>query len=68
MIVIPLFADQFLNARLAEHHGIAYKINKGRVSEEAVTSAIKTVTEDRRYNSSADLRNIHNSSLFHFVY
>lgn len=49
MIAIPLFVDQPMNALLAEKRHFGILLQKSQVSEEALKEAIKTLTEDERY-------------------
>ncbi|VDM49057.1 unnamed protein product [Toxocara canis] len=50
MIVIPLFADQNLNAATAVKRGLAYPLDKWNITTEHVTSALKALLLDRRFH------------------
>ncbi|PAV63746.1 hypothetical protein WR25_07996 [Diploscapter pachys] len=48
LVVVPVFADQFRNARMAEKRGIGKVLLKLELSEETFREAVKTVLEDER--------------------
>ncbi|VDK49995.1 unnamed protein product [Anisakis simplex] len=53
MVTIPLFGDQFGNARLVVKHGCASSIKKKDVSTETITKALQTVLSNPSYKKNA---------------
>ncbi|WKY08140.1 hypothetical protein Q1695_007551 [Nippostrongylus brasiliensis] len=49
LVTIPLFGDQFKNARLAEWHGFGVVLPKTELSVDSLHSAIEKVIGDPRY-------------------
>ncbi|RCN31065.1 hypothetical protein ANCCAN_23165 [Ancylostoma caninum] len=49
VISIPLVGDQPKNAALAEHHGFGIILNKGELSVESVSHALKEVVSNAKY-------------------
>ncbi|MFH4976677.1 hypothetical protein AB6A40_003386 [Gnathostoma spinigerum] len=52
-VLMPLFADQFINARRAQRYGIATILDKLNLSSNAVETAMATVLNDPRYTKRA---------------
>ncbi|MCP9261542.1 UDP-glucuronosyltransferase [Dirofilaria immitis] len=48
LICIPLFADQFRNAKTAENRNIAIILNKEQLTTNALASALKTIIYEER--------------------
>ncbi|KAI3410069.1 putative UDP-glucuronosyltransferase ugt-60 [Globodera pallida] len=53
VVLVPLFADQHINAERAKRFGIAVTLDKLALSAEAIRGALCHVLEDRRYSLNA---------------
>ncbi|KAM3719585.1 putative UDP-glucuronosyltransferase ugt-50 [Dirofilaria immitis] len=53
LICIPLFADQFRNAKTAENRNIAIILNKEQLTTNALASALKTIIYEESYRENA---------------
>ncbi|KAJ9574473.1 hypothetical protein L9F63_008361, partial [Diploptera punctata] len=49
MVVIPLFGDQFLNAKSYEEEGVGVQLDYHTITKESVLNAITTVLNDQKY-------------------
>jgi hypothetical protein len=53
VILIPLFADQYRNAKMLEYQQTALALNAKDLTVEKLTKAINEIIEDDRYNRNA---------------
>uniref|UniRef100_A0A914EFN7 glucuronosyltransferase n=1 Tax=Acrobeloides nanus TaxID=290746 RepID=A0A914EFN7_9BILA len=53
VIVLPLFADQFRNAKNAEYRGFGYYLDKFSLGKESMKKALDTVLSNPSYKNSA---------------
>jgi MGT family glycosyltransferase len=51
MLILPLFADQPLNAMLLEKQGLAYQLSPDRATPEAIRERVQALLEDRLLHS-----------------
>ncbi|KAE9545944.1 hypothetical protein FO519_010844, partial [Halicephalobus sp. NKZ332] len=51
-LAIPLLGDQFKNGRIIERHDLGIMLAKSDINEEKITSAIKTLLEDDKFQKS----------------
>uniref|UniRef100_A0A7E4URZ0 glucuronosyltransferase n=1 Tax=Panagrellus redivivus TaxID=6233 RepID=A0A7E4URZ0_PANRE len=53
IVAVPYFADQFRNAKVAEHRGIGRVIEKQKLSKETLKTAIHAVLNDPKYSANS---------------
>uniref|UniRef100_A0AC34F4P8 UDP-glucuronosyltransferase n=1 Tax=Panagrolaimus sp. ES5 TaxID=591445 RepID=A0AC34F4P8_9BILA len=57
LLVVPLFGDQFKNARIAEKHGFGITLKKSEMSKEKVAAALEALLNDPKYSKAVKQMN-----------